>query len=91
MTKTLFVGNIAYGAMEKEIAELFSKYGEVQEVKFIMDWQNGRFKGYGFVKMPTADADRAITKLDKYSFQDRRLMVSEARTKETEPGNGTYA
>lgn len=79
MQKSIFVGNIPFGAMEREIKELFSQYGEVSNVNFIMDWANGRFKGYGFVTMPGPDAERAIAQLNEHKFQDRKLIVSPAK------------
>ena len=82
MSKSIFVGNIAYGAMEKEIKELFSAVGTVQSVHFIMDPRKGRFKGYGFVTMPDKDAEVAIGQLDGAEFQGRTLKVSAARAVE---------
>jgi len=79
MTTSLFVGNIAYGAMEKEIQELFAQHGTVQNVRFIMDLRKGRFKGYGFVTMPDKDAVVAIRELDGVNFQGRSLKVKEAQ------------
>lgn len=82
MSKSLFVGNIPYGAMEKEIKAHFGSVGTVEEVHFIMDWRRGRFKGYGFVTMPEEDADRALRELDGSAFQDRLLKVSDARQRD---------
>jgi RNA recognition motif-containing protein len=79
MSSSLFVGNIAYGAMEKEIEALFSQYGTVQDVRFIMDYQKGRFRGFGFVTMPKQEAATAIRELNKTEFQGRTLIVKEAR------------
>ncbi len=79
MTTSLFVGNIAYGAMEKEIRDLFAQHGTVQNVRFIMDLRKGRFKGYGFVTMPNQDAVVAVRELDGTEFQGRTLKVKEAR------------
>ncbi|MEX0326741.1 MAG: RNA recognition motif domain-containing protein [Puniceicoccaceae bacterium] len=79
MSKSLFVGNIAYGAMEMEIRELFSSYGTVQNVRFAMDHRRGRFRGFGFVIMPDNDAEVAVQELDGMEFQGRRLKVSVAR------------
>ena len=79
MSKSLFVGNIPYGAMECEIRELFSTCGTVQNVRFIMDYKKGRFRGYGFVTMPDEDAILALEELNGAAFQDRTLKVREAR------------
>lgn len=81
MTVSLFIGNIPYGAMESEIREIFAHCGTVHEVNFIMDYKRGRFRGFGFVTMPSVDAQRAIRELNNSEFQGRRLIVSHAREK----------
>jgi len=80
MTQSLFVGNIAYGAMEEEIRALFAHCGTVQQVRFIMDNHKGRFRGFGFVTMPAADAEAAIQRFNGAEFQGRTLKVCLART-----------
>ena len=80
MSKSLFVGNIPYGAMEKELQALFNTCGTVTNVRFVMDYRKGRFRGFGFVTMPDKDAVVAIEKLDGAQFQGRTLKVSEARS-----------
>lgn len=79
MSKSLFVGNIAYGALEQEIHELFSRFGTVEAVRFIMDLQKGRFRGFGFVTMPDREAEQAIQCLNKAEFLGRALIVREAQ------------
>lgn len=83
MQRSLFVGNIPYGAMEREVHELFSTCGEVHDVHFVMDYKRGRFRGFGFVRMPRQDAEKAIEKLHEKEFQGRRLIVREARQEES--------
>ena len=85
MSKSLFVGNIAYGAMEREIRELFSTCGLVEEVKFIIDHQKGRFRGFGFVNMPDPDAETAVEQLNGTEFQGRQLKVSVAQPSNRRP------
>lgn len=82
MDCSLYVGNLPFGAMESEVNEFFSRCGEVREVRFMMDWQRGRFRGYGFVIMPEEAAFRAIRELDGAEFQGRALRVSLARQRE---------
>lgn len=81
MTKSLFVGNIPYGAMEREIKEFFSVCGEVHEVRFVMDFRRGRFRGFGFVTMDEANADKALIEMDGAEFQGRPLKVTKAQAK----------
>ena len=76
---SIFVGNLAFGAMESEVHELFAQYGRVESVRFMMDWERGRFRGFGFVTMPAGDACRAIEKLMGTEFQGRKLRLNLAR------------
>ena len=79
MSTSLFVGNIPYGAMEREIQEHFSTCGQVDNVRFVMDFKRGRFRGFGFVTMPEDDAKKAVQLLNQSEFQERQLIVSIAR------------
>jgi RNA recognition motif-containing protein len=81
MNKSLFVGNIAYGAMEKEIKELFDQFGTVEDVHFVMDFRRGRFRGFGFVTMDESGADLALNKMNGYEFQGRALKVTNAQSR----------
>jgi len=81
MTKSLFVGNIPYGAMEQEIKDLFSTCGPVHEVKFVIDYRKGRFRGFGFVTMDAASAKMALTRMNGAEFQGRPLKVTPAEAR----------
>ncbi len=61
MSKTIYVGNLPFGATEEETREL--EHGEVNSVKLISDRDTGRPRGFGFVEMEDGDADTAIEAL----------------------------
>ncbi|RLV58284.1 RNA-binding protein [Parashewanella curva] len=82
-TKTLYVGNLPYRVHENEVKELFAKYGPVNSVRLVRDRKTGRRKGFGFVEMSDTGADKALGKLNDYSFQERTLKVREARSQES--------
>ena len=87
----IYIGNIPYSKSEPDIAELFSKYGEVNSVKFINDRESGRFRGFGFVEMPSADAAReAIAELENSDCEGRTLRVNEARPRQPRPPRDTW-
>ncbi len=77
--KSIYVGNLPYGATEDQIRDLFAAHGEVEGVKFVMDRETGRFRGFGFVQMEDAGATAAIQALDGSQFGGRTLRVNEAR------------
>jgi RNA recognition motif-containing protein len=78
MHTSLFVGNIPYGTMEAEIHAVFAAIGPVESVHFVLDHQRGRFRGFGFVSMPEAAAQRAVERLHNMEFQGRQLIVKPA-------------
>jgi len=72
---SIYVGNLSYDTTEKELRQLFAKYGAVGQVKIS--------KGSGFVEMPdAAAAERAMRELDGKPFQGRTLKVNEARPRD---------
>ena len=51
----------------------------VESATVVMDRDSGRSKGFGFVVMEEADADKAIEKFNGTEFNGRNLTVNEAR------------
>lgn len=81
----MYVGNLAYGVQESEVRELFTAFGCVSEVHFVMDKRRGRFRGFGFVHLSPVDrADEAIEQLNGSEFQGRRLIVKVSRQEDHE-------
>lgn len=81
MSKKIYVGNLSFQTSENDIRELFGQIGVVESVDLIRDRETGRFKGFGFVEMSSADADKAIAQLNGKEYGGRQLTVNEARPK----------
>ena len=80
MMKKLYVGNLSYKATESDLKDLFGEFGSVTEINLITDRATGRSRGFGFVEFSSGDeADKAINSLNGKMFQDRKIIVSEAR------------
>lgn len=78
----IYVGNLNYKVNEASLEEIFTEYGEVSDVKIIMDKFSGRSKGFGFVTMENeAEAKKAIEELNGATYADRQMVVNEARPK----------
>lgn len=72
----IFVGGLPFKVDEKELRELFEKYGELTSVKLIIDKQTGRSKGYGFVEIQDDSAgQQAIEELDGTQLYGRTIGV----------------
>ena len=83
--KSIYVGNIPFSASEDDMRDLFAAHGEVLSVKFIMDRETGRFRGFAFVEMEDAAALTAIEALDGYEMSGRNLKVNEAKPRAPRP------
>jgi RNA recognition motif-containing protein len=86
---TLYVGNLPFSATETDLRGLFEQHGKVDSVKIINDRETGRPRGFGFVDMPSDDAQKAIAELNGFQMDGRPLRVNEARERPHRgPGGG---
>ena len=88
MAKTIYVGNLPFSATEDELRGLFEEFGAVSSVKLITDRETGRPRGFGFVEMPQADAQRAMQALNGFNMGGRPLRVNEAQDRPRTGGGG---
>ena len=82
-TNKLFVAGLSYSITDSQLEEYFSKAGKVLSAKVIVDRYSGQSKGFGFVEMSTEEeAKQAIATLHNSVFENRTLVVKEARPQE---------
>jgi len=78
----IYVGNLDFKVDENDLKGIFEKYGSVNEAKIIKDKFSGRSKGFGFVTMnDSAEGNKAISKLNGTTLENREMVVNEAREK----------
>jgi cold-inducible RNA-binding protein len=87
MTK-IYVGNLPFSATESEIRDLFAQHGTVDSVALPTDRETGRPRGFGFVEMPQADAQKAMQALNGFNMGGRPLRVNEAQDRPRTGGGG---
>ncbi|KAL6705829.1 hypothetical protein ACN47E_006289 [Coniothyrium glycines] len=76
----LFVTGIHPSLTEEEVTRLFEKYGEVEQCNIMRDPHTKESRGFGFVKMVTAEqADAAKEGLQGEVHQGRTLSIEKAR------------
>ncbi len=84
----IYVGSLSFDVTEGELKELFAPFGQVTEVRMIMDKFSGKSKGFGFVEMPSKEeAEKAINELNGKDMKGRAMTVNEAKPK-TDRGGG---
>ena len=82
----IYVGNLSYRTNDKDLEELFAKFGAVKSAKVIMDRETNKSKGFGFIEMETAEAGaKAIEALNGKESEGRTLRVNEAQPREERP------
>ncbi|UCF47921.1 MAG: RNA-binding protein [Myxococcales bacterium] len=87
MSKKIYIGNLPFWSTEKDLEDLFGRHGVVDSVKFTVDRQTGRRRGFAFVEMEEANAAaKAIRALDGSELGDRKLEVNEAHDRRTGAG-----
>lgn len=87
----IFVGGIPVTMRQRELHEIFEKYGKVLSVKIVMDYLTKQNKGYGFVNMPDRDQGLAAIKaLNGVMIDGKPLQVNETKFKKGDaPTEGT--
>lgn len=80
--KKLYVGNLPFDFDSQKLESLFAPFGTVESAALIKDRDTGRSKGFGFVEMDDAGADKAMEALNNKEVNGRALKVNEARPME---------
>lgn len=81
-TGRLFLRNILYSATEQDFRQLFSSYGELEEVHVALDTRTGQSKGFAYILFKNPEnAVQAYIELDKQIFQGRLLHILPAEAK----------
>lgn len=75
----LYVGNIDYAATENDLAQHFSRFGQVELVNIPINRYTGRARGFGFVSYKSrTEAEKAMT-LNGSEFKGRQIQVNFAK------------
>lgn len=80
--KTLYVGNLPWSTTDEELSRAFSQVVDVKGCRIIVDRATGRSRGFGFVEVDDADAEKAIDAINGTLLGGRQLVVNEARARQ---------
>lgn len=75
----LYVGNLDFMMTDNQLQTLFAQHGSVNSATVIRNHDTGQGRGFGFVEMADAEAQRAIESLNGKNIDGRALTVNEAR------------
>lgn len=83
MSKTLYVGNLPWSTTEQELTNAFEAHGQVISARIVTERETGRSRGFGFVEVEDADAQKMVKAMNGFSLGGRAIIVNEARPKAT--------
>jgi RNA recognition motif-containing protein len=85
VSKTLYVGNLPWQITEAELTTSFEAHGQVISSRIVTERETGKSRGFGFVEVEDADAQKMVKAMNGYTLGGRALIVNEARPKESRP------
>lgn len=75
----VYVGNLSYSTSEDELRDYFAQYGNIEDIKLIIDFNTGRSKGFGFITFASdQDCENALA-ANGVEMGGRKLKVNIAR------------
>lgn len=81
MSKTLFVGGLAFNTKEKDLQKYFERFGAIRRVRIIKDTKTKASKGYGFVYFFKQEPVSDILKERTHRVNGRRVDCQGAMDK----------
>lgn len=84
----LYVGNLSFDTPEEAVRRLFEQHGAVTDCFVPTDRDTGRPRGFAFITMPAAEAEKACNNVNGQELDGRTLRVNEAQPKGMGGGRG---
>ncbi|XP_007937422.1 embryonic polyadenylate-binding protein 2 [Orycteropus afer afer] len=78
--RSVYVGNVDYGATAEELEAHFNPCGEIHRVTILCDKFSRHPKGYAYIEFATESSAQAAVKLDESVFRTRVIKVQPKRT-----------
>ncbi|HOP74002.1 MAG TPA: RNA-binding protein [Bacillota bacterium] len=83
MSKTLYVGNLPWGATKEDLAALFAEHTEVISSRIITEPGTGRSRGFGFIEIDdNEDVQEIINQVNGKDMGGREIIVNEAKPRQ---------
>ena len=77
--KNIIVGNLHSETTAESIRSFFEPVGAVRKVKLMLDRKTGLSRGFAFIEMAGAEADRAIATLHGNVLDGQIIHIHEGR------------
>lgn len=75
-SSSLFVGNLPYSFEERDVSNLFDRFGKVTQISVPIDRYTRRNRGFAFVEFEQRnEAEDAFNKYNGYEIEGRKLRL----------------
>ena len=88
MQNKIFVGNLSFKVDEQELQNVFSKFGEITEIKIPTDRESGRARGFAFITFESQQAAQEALTMDGKELDGRAMRVNMATDKKEGDSRG---
>lgn len=75
----IYVGSLSYDASSEDLQDFFGKFGEIADVKLIIDREKNRSKGFAFITFADQSGAQAALAADGEEMMGRKIRVNLAR------------
>lgn len=79
-SRSVYVGNVDYGATAEELEHHFHACGPVNRVTILCDKYSGHPKGFAYIEFSDKNSVEAAMMLDESMFRGRQIKVMRKRT-----------
>lgn len=86
-SRSIYVGNVDYGATAEELEQHFHGCGSINRVTILCDKFSGHPKGFAYIEFTDKDSIQTAMALDESLFRGRQIKVNPKRT--NRPGIST--
>lgn len=80
--RTLYIGNLAYTAVEEDLEQAFESFGVIEDIKLMRDRETDRSRGFAFITFETESEAEAARVMDGREVAGRAIRVNEAHQKQ---------
>ena len=80
--RTLYIGNLAYTAVEEDLEQAFESFGEIEDIKLMRDRETGRSRGFAFITFEKESESEAAMVMDGKEIAGRAVRVNQAKEKQ---------
>jgi cold-inducible RNA-binding protein len=86
MQNKLFIGNISFKMTEADIRELFTPFGEIEEIVIPTDRDTRRPRGFAFLTFESEQSAKEALAMDGKEVSGRKIRVNIATGKKRTGG-----